>query len=278
MLLLVTFGWTSNQFERQLERKLHFLIATSTVLVSSIPLFFGGYNPRCGTCDVAPMPLGCDDHTTECVRGDPITNNIFIYIFRGALSIATLFCTGAMISIYRTVYRQEKKMAAYRFRGAQEQTNEEINYPESKRIRKTMLFYTSSFYICWIIPMIIWLTPHSVPYLEIIADILFSLMGFFNMLVFIQPKCLRYQKDHPGTNILTCYFFVVFHSQIISWKRFLSTSTWMDNSDSDGIDDDLGFKTYNVHNSILETFDSQNKPSGPCVLAVPPSGEADGPL
>ena len=181
MLLLIVFMWTPAQFEMKIEKKLHRFNVISTLVAACIPLFFKGYNPKCGTCRPVPMPSWCGDWmggdgATECERGDAIMSNIYVFLFWVVLSAFTLFCSGAMVAIYMSVYLSERKMAKYRFSNEDDEGGEE-EYPESKRIRQSMLLYSSSFYICWIIPLVLWYAPHGVPSLYVIGDVLFSLMG-----------------------------------------------------------------------------------------------------
>jgi len=225
MLLLVTFMWTPKKFERLLETKLHVFIGVSAVVVSSFPLFFGGYSTQCGMCDAALLPNWCA--------------SVYKTIFWGSFMFISLFCTGAMVSVYRTVYLEEQKMATYRFQSGNDEEVEKAD-SESKRIQKTLLLYTSSFYICWVIPIIFWKIPF-VPVLHIVADMLFSFMGFFNMIVFIQPKCIKYQTEHPDHSLVACYFYVIFSEQIKFGQKF----TGMETTDAVDFDDGIGFETYN---------------------------------
>jgi len=218
MLLLIVFMWTPAQFEMKIEKKLHRFNVISTLVAACIPLFFKGYNPKCGTCRPVPMPSWCGDWmggdgATECERGDAIMSNIYVFLFWVVLSAFTLFCSGAMVAIYMSVYLSERKMAKYRFSNEDDEGGEE-EYPESKRIRQSMLLYSSSFYICWIIPLVLWYAPHGVPSLYVIGDVLFSLMGFFNMVVYVHPKCVKYQQKNPGTSLLRCYVIIIFCDQI----------------------------------------------------------------
>eukprot|EP00581_Thalassiosira_minuscula_P029609 CAMPEP_0183780836 /NCGR_PEP_ID=MMETSP0739-20130205/57297_1 /TAXON_ID=385413 /ORGANISM="Thalassiosira miniscula, Strain CCMP1093" /LENGTH=195 /DNA_ID=CAMNT_0026023879 /DNA_START=63 /DNA_END=646 /DNA_ORIENTATION=+ len=61
MLLLVVYMWTPVQFEQLLERKLHAFNIISTLFLATLPLFFDGYNPECGTCRLVPAPAWCGD-------------------------------------------------------------------------------------------------------------------------------------------------------------------------------------------------------------------------
>jgi len=217
MLLLIVFMWTPAKFEMKIEKKLHRFTVISTLIAACIPLFSKGYNPECGTCKPVPMPYWCGDWmtgngATECERGDAIMANIYKSLFWVVLSVFTVFCSGAMVWIYMSVYLSERKMAKYRFSNEDDESGDE--YPESKRIRQSMLLYTSSFFICWIIPLVLWFAPHGVPSLHVIADVLFSLMGFFNMVVYVHPKCVKYQQENPGTSLIKCYVIIIFCDQI----------------------------------------------------------------
>jgi len=246
MLLLVTFVWTPQKFERLLEYKLHTFIGVFAVIFSSIPLFFGGYNPQCGMCLVAPLPYWCGnwvhlgDGTTECERGNDLFSHVYRIIFWFFISSISLFCTGAMVSVYRSVYLEEQRMVQYRFQNEEEAEEGKASNSESKRIQKTLLLYTSSFYICWITPVVFW-NATSVPALHIVGDMLFSMMGFFNMVVFIQPKCIKYQTEHPDCSLVACYFYVIFSEQIKFGQRF----TGIERTDEINFDDGIGFETYN---------------------------------
>eukprot|EP00579_Thalassiosira_antarctica_P008764 CAMPEP_0201901710 /NCGR_PEP_ID=MMETSP0902-20130614/54572_1 /ASSEMBLY_ACC=CAM_ASM_000551 /TAXON_ID=420261 /ORGANISM="Thalassiosira antarctica, Strain CCMP982" /LENGTH=564 /DNA_ID=CAMNT_0048435681 /DNA_START=125 /DNA_END=1820 /DNA_ORIENTATION=+ len=246
MLLLVHFMWNPDEFAFRIERKMHFLNIIGVILIAVIPLFFDGYNPLCGTCLPVPTPYWCGDWflgdgTTECIRGDATLANVYQYSFWVFISLITLFCSGSMIAIYLSVYLQERKMQKYRF-NTDENDEVENAHSESERIRQALLLYISAFLICWIFPLILWYTPHSVPSLHIVGDVLFALMGFFNMLVFINPKCVKYQEAHPGSNILTCYFCIIFDNQINYGRRFITgiDRTPPTNFDATHIDDGMG--------------------------------------
>jgi len=135
-------------------------------------------------------------------------------VFRVILSLmvfgVTMFCTWAMVFIYRCVYRQEHRNSTYG-RGTDAE-----HFSMSKRIRKSMLLYTSLFYLCWILPTLLVL---SLPALRVVADTLVPLMGFFNVLVFILPRCLKYQKDHAGTRLPVAYFHVMFGTPLAAVRQ-----------------------------------------------------------
>jgi len=256
MMLLVTFMWTPRKFAEKVEFRMHWVILILMIIFGSIPLFLQGYNPTCGQCLEYPLPVWCGDWsfgdgTTECVRGNPTLGNIYFFLGLFAVGVTTLFCTVAMIVIYRTVYNQEERNSRYGFAG-----NNEANHSQSKRIRKSMLLYTSSFYICWILPFALWYVPMLMaqPALQVIAYALAPLMGFLNMMVFIQPKCIKYQKDHPGTCLVAAYYRTMFSIPIklVVGLWGSAEQTEPSNHTPADDDDDIGFGSYNEHVLVAE--------------------------
>ena len=98
-----------------------------------------------------------------------------------------------------------------------------------------MLFYTGSFFLCWIIVIVILNTPLcDVPAFKIVAGVLTPLQGFFNMVIFFCPECLKYQKYNPGTRLFVAYVRVVIRTP--AWveairKMFLPSQTATPNTD-----------------------------------------------
>ena len=210
LMLQVTYNWKPGQFEQRIEYRMHGFILVSSFVVALVPLFFQGYNPSCGICgNPTPLPLFCGnwifgDGTTECLRGSATLANAYVAILFLSVSGAALFCTGAMIVIFWTVYKQERTMAQYRREG-----NHQESFAISRSLRKKMMLYTSTFYICWILPTLFIYLPGVPPALTLVGHALVPLMGFLNMLVFILPKCVKYQREHPGTRLRAAYCHVL---------------------------------------------------------------------
>jgi len=52
-------------------------------------------------------------------------------------------------------------------------------------------------------------------------------MGFFNMIIYIHSKCVKYQQEHPGTSLFKCYIYIIFNNQlkfVQSFKRQPATT------------------------------------------------------
>jgi hypothetical protein len=119
-----------------------------------------------------------------------------------------------MITIYRSVYKQEKSMGRFSFRS-------EVHHTMSKSIRTRFFLYTSSFYVSWLLPLVFSAVPNSPPVLQMAGHALTPLMGFLNMLAFIMPTCQQYQKNHVGTWLATAYFLVMFETPIATIRRWI---------------------------------------------------------
>lgn len=259
-LLLVTYRWKPREFEKKIERRAHVAIFVVCITLATVPLFFQGYNPECGTCLPAPFPIWCGswfwgnlyfggDGETECIRGNPTLSEGYYSIYLANIFAMSIICTGSMIMVYRSVRMQENRVSRYlSFRS-------DDHRRESKRIGRTMILYTVGFYLCWVIPsIIIHFAPGGSP-AHVVSYILLPLQGFFNMLVFIAPKCAKYQRQHPGTWLCTAYFCVIFEVDMlkeskccVSLRRGKGEDPVDDDPDSEASvaeSDGIGFSNYN---------------------------------
>ncbi|KAL7535874.1 hypothetical protein ACHAWF_005302 [Thalassiosira exigua] len=258
MLLLVTFGWSERKFERTIERRAHVVLFLFCFLAGFAPIFFNGYNGECGRCCIMPMPMWCGDwfwgDGSECVRGSPMLAQVYWGFVFVAFPLVTLFVTAAMFTVYRTVRNQERRTNIYRF-------DADTHFRESLRIRKTMLLYTSSFYVCWVIPLIfLWAHPEPQPHppLNVLGELLFPLQGVFDMCVFIQPRCVKYQRENSGSSLFSAYFHVILNTgSLRKFARMLGRTVDTSSTNSDGstevANDGIGFGTYNEDN-LDDTF------------------------
>ena len=113
-----------------------------------------------------------------------------------------------------------------------------------------MLLYTGSFFLCWIIPLIIGLTPlYYVPRLQDSLQRATSSPGFFQHGDILPWEMPKVQKDNPGTSLLVVYVCVVLGTP--AWvkairRMFSSSQTTTPNADNDeDVDGGIGFSTYN---------------------------------
>lgn len=215
-LLLVTFGWRPKDFERRIERHAHKVIFAVAFILAIIPIFFEGYNPECSTCLPAPLPIWCGDwifwgdDETECLRGNPTLSTSYYTIYLTNLSTMGVFCTGSMIQVYWSVRRQENRNARYAGHTFTQEERRNAHHERSRRIRRTMILYTFGFYFCWVVPsFLIHFAEQGKPAI-IMSYVLLPGQGFFNLIIFLAPKCAKYQKNHPGTRLIMAYVYVIF--------------------------------------------------------------------
>ena len=179
----------------------------------------------------------------ECVRGSATITLVVCLFGTGLLVLVAVYCAVAMYAIYRDIRNIEVRMDRYSFG--------EEHRRESRRIRTMMLLYTGSFFLCWILPIIIILIKplNGVPAFRIVVMVISPLQGLFNMVIFFRPKCLKYQKDNPGTILLVAYARVVIGTP--AWvkavmRMFSSLQTRTQNTKEDeDVDDGIGFGNYN---------------------------------
>eukprot|EP00580_Thalassiosira_gravida_P003534 CAMPEP_0201622148 /NCGR_PEP_ID=MMETSP0492-20130828/47255_1 /ASSEMBLY_ACC=CAM_ASM_000837 /TAXON_ID=420259 /ORGANISM="Thalassiosira gravida, Strain GMp14c1" /LENGTH=197 /DNA_ID=CAMNT_0048091727 /DNA_START=105 /DNA_END=699 /DNA_ORIENTATION=- len=79
------------------------------------------------------------------------------------------------------------------------------------------------------------------------------------MVVFIQPKCIKYQTEHPDHSLWACYFYVIFSEQIKFGQRFIGVTR----TDAIDFDDGIGFETYNHRLSECPDDDDEDENTPP---------------
>mmetsp|Transcript_24667 Transcript_24667/g.32706 ORF Transcript_24667/g.32706 Transcript_24667/m.32706 type:complete len:266 (-) Transcript_24667:29-826(-) len=214
ILLLINFGWKQEQFAKKVERPMHFIIITYVLTIAIIPLVSETYNPLCGTCFLNVIWDTCstkDEGELCIVHGSEKVFVVIVMIMGASFLIVVFFSTVAMVLVYLHVRRQEMRNSRYNFR----QHNTE-NHKESKRIRKILFLYTLSLYFTYI-PFIFHVFASNQISQSIIST-LGPLLGFWNMLVYFLPNCLKYQRDHPGTWLVTAYFQVLRPQAPCAWS------------------------------------------------------------
>jgi len=92
----------------------------------------------------------------------------------------------------------------------------------------------------------------------VVIEIVVPLSGFNNMLVYFLPKCLKYQKTHPGTWLVMSYWHVLMSSSAgicCSWcsKLLKSVVAGFEDATTDEMiadSPDMNFASYNTSHNI----------------------------
>lgn len=81
------------------------------------------------------------------------------------------------------------------------------------------------------------------------------------MVVFAHPRCVKFQKKHPGMHLITCYIHVLFHKPIKWVKRYILRSEREDDGSFEyGGDIGLGSILYSRRSVSNLELDGQNHP------------------
>jgi len=74
------------------------------------------------------------------------------------------------------------------------------------------------------------------------------------MLVFLQPKCQKYQKEHEGTGLFAAYAYVIFDFSGVMRRGRAFGSGFSVTTVSTDVDDGIGFGQYNSKNRFGKRF------------------------
>ena len=245
---------------------MHIFIFVVSLVYSIVPLPLESYNVSCGWCTVGSLMYECDGsavHGELCVeRGSPRIRVVYENIGMAAIWGMIIFCTLAMSWVYIHVRRQEARQAMYNVPGDQTQ-----NYHrESRRIRKILFLYTLVLYISWGMPYSLLvrydcrtdICNKPFPFgAKVVIAIFLPISGFFNLLVYFLPNCLKYQMTYPGTWLVMSYYHILISSctGCCAWCSKLlkrSIAGFEDATTDEMIVDspDMNFATYNTqHNT-----------------------------
>lgn len=200
-VLLVRFNWRAESRQmktfEEVAHSLAVLLGLGTAVAS---LVLNLYNDANLFCWIAPHPLDCENSITAedgvgtCVRGD----NAWVYrmsFYFSWLWASAIVVTLSMGILCHAVYQQSKKMDRYRQEG--ESTN------SWRRMRSVTV--QSSLYI---LAFVVTALPVSVARimqakynctstffpLSLTTVTFFPLQGFWNALIYIRPRYLRYKE------------------------------------------------------------------------------------
>ena len=164
-------------------------------------------------CWINSTPKGCDqsfenNDITNCERGDNAE------IYRWAICFAPLWAAvvGTMVVmtlLVLAVRAQENKLGRYRFT-VRSAGNDEIlqrhqkeddrqRHQQSRKVTNQALRFFAVFYVTWAFATVNRLLQliigHSYFWLMVLHTVFVPLQGFFNFLVFIYPRYLKWKKS-----------------------------------------------------------------------------------
>jgi len=180
MVMMVIYGWRPSKFENAIERKAHAPIFVASISMSITPAIAASYNPECGVCFLAPLPKWSGTWIygdgSPPLRGNDTLINVYWGIGFTSIISVVVFCCGAIYRVYSKVNAQERRMSGYG-------SFARDHFAKSKRIKKTGMLYTGSFFVSWVLPYAFWYVPRGISNgngigaFELIADFLAPLQG-----------------------------------------------------------------------------------------------------
>ena len=175
-LLCVKYNWSNDRLKRQLERPYHLLLVLGGIPYSIGPLFWDLYNPTINICFLELYPYLCNklDNDVECFRGDADAYRLFFIMFYFIpVPIALTIILVSMISLYRTVRRQEEQAKTYASNATLVQLSR-----NSRQVYLRAVWYIVSFFIVWVPGLLLILNDYSYM-LQIIAKLFMPMQGMF---------------------------------------------------------------------------------------------------
>ena len=210
-LLMVRYRWNENSNKmRLLENICHVLVWLLALGTAFASLGLGLFNSANVWCWIAPLPLDCvssvkaENGQGTCVRGDNawVYRLAFYFIWIWLSFICVTFC---MAMVYITVWKQTRRMDRYNVKGVNLSTERQSNV---RRVAVQAALYVGAFYMTIIFPSIVrmaqarWNCTSEYFPLSILTVTFYPLQGFWNLIIYIRPRYLRYRKEHKGSSIM----------------------------------------------------------------------------
>jgi len=191
-ILIIRYNWNEKQL-RGLEKWFHILVWPLVMACTVIPLMMDMYNSSWETCWLDVAPTGCDeDENIECERGEYAW---VFHILAYVLSLSSLFYSiYAMLFIYLFVKRVEDRSRQYDFSSSEE--GEPAARARSRAVGIQGILYagvTALGGLPLVFSAIFTLVMgHQSLFLNTFGNIMFTLIGLFNMLVNFRSRTTQH--------------------------------------------------------------------------------------
>lgn len=195
-VLKICNRWPAERIAKQAEPVMHTMAFVIGIGTSLAGVFLNSYNNDIWECWISPLPLDCEESwkhngETTCIRGDNASLYRWIFYYAPLWTIIVLV-TICMFLVYRTVRKQEQATERYDFEHRQRRKH-------SKQVAIQGYFYCGAFYGTWLFPTVtrlVQVIAGSAPFPLILTTAMFvPIQGFFNWIVYIRPKFLKYCKE-----------------------------------------------------------------------------------
>jgi len=190
-LLVIKHGWSDVKLAK-LERFVHPVVAATAfgIAIAGLPLKL--YNNSNVWCWIAP-----NDRMNSNVNANFYRWAFFYVELWLIIVIVTVIMMAVVVNVVQTANKTTRysvqttnKTKRYSFRG--------MDAKLSTTVKKQALYYVSAFYVTWLaltILRILQTADVQVPYaIFVLAVLLTPLQGFFNFLIYMKPRYLRYRR------------------------------------------------------------------------------------
>jgi hypothetical protein len=205
-LLVIQYSWTEKQIRKKVEPIFYGLSLSIAIGTCSASVALDLFNNASLWCWIATLPSGCNESfqnngETDCLRGD--NAGLYRWFFYYVLVwIALLFVGVIMFKVYLSFRNLETANARYATTMSNHGRKKKAS--RSRQVGIQGILYVGALYITFFFPSINRVAQFcgvtSFP-LCLLQSISLPTQGFWNLLVYIRPRFIKYRSDHPGTTI-----------------------------------------------------------------------------
>jgi hypothetical protein len=160
------------------------------------------YNPGNFTCTICDYPYGCaNTNKVDCERGEGALN--YLTFSMGYIFLCNVIIVTFVSMLVYEIFNQERKTDRYLTPG------QERRRANTKKTTRQGLRYIGAYFLayfpfyfiigCYAVGKIY--LPYAIKYLLLIFT---PLLGFFNALVYFQPRYVSYKESNPNKSWIVC--------------------------------------------------------------------------
>jgi hypothetical protein len=207
-LLVIKYSWKEEQIRKKVEPFFYGFSFSIAIATCSAAVALDLLNNANLWCWIAATPSGCnqsydskDNEEPACLRGDnaELYRWFFFYAF---IWFALLFVGVVMFKVYLTFRKLETANARY---ATALSSGDKKATSRARQVGTQGICYVGAMYITFFFPTInrslqqfAGITSFPVIFLHSMTS---SSQGFWNFLVYIRPRFIKYRSDHPGATV-----------------------------------------------------------------------------
>lgn len=202
-LLTIRHGMSATIFSTKVEPFLHVTSVMVPIAAAILAVSKGFIEPGPTVCFISRGP-------------ESIT---WIWIGIGIVGTCLCVCIYSMASICDTVIRRQRRMRRYSYTSATKTKSMTSTNVETRDTVIQALLYISAFILTFLFPAISFGYNDNVFFLRVLAKTSYPLQGLWNFLLYIRPGVKKIRREHPGKNIITILWEVIFHAKNRSMRE-----------------------------------------------------------